>query len=63
MQIIEKLKKKFKDSGGHCGLYITHFSGDLKEIRKELNLLYKEGKITVHDGIHGQLIKFKPQAN
>lgn len=58
-KIIEKLEQKHKQSGGHCGLYITDFGGDIKELRKVLNKLFVDNKITIHDGIHGKLIKIK----
>lgn len=58
-KIIKKLELKYKQSGGHCGLYITDFDGEIKELRKILNQLFIENKITIHDGIHGKLIKIK----
>lgn len=57
--IIKKLEEKDKISGGHCGCYITDFEGDFKELRKIMNDLYVQNKITIHDGIHGKLIKIK----
>lgn len=57
--ILIKLKEKDESSGGHCGLYITDFEGEIKELRKTLNDLYVQNKITIHDGIHGKLIKIK----
>ena len=58
-KILEQLEIKSKSSGGHCGLYITDLEGDIKELRKALNELYVQNKITIHDGIHGKLIKIK----
>ncbi|WP_407324044.1 hypothetical protein R5O24_02875 [Tenacibaculum maritimum] len=57
--ILDQLKKKYEKSGGHCGLYIKDFNGNLKDIKQALNELYKSKKITVHDGIHGKLIKYR----
>lgn len=57
--IIEKLKTKHDKSGGHCGLYINDFEGNGNDIKQALNELYKSKKITVHDGIHGKLIKYR----
>lgn len=61
-KILEKLTKKDNQSGGHCGLYITDFEGDLSELKQVINELYKVNKITHHDGIHGKLIKINKQA-
>ncbi len=58
MKILESLKKQHIKTGGHCGLYISFFEGDLKVIKVELNKLFINKKITIHDGIHGQLIKY-----
>ena len=58
-KIIKKLEQKDKQSGGHCGLYIIDFEGDFKELKKKINDLYVQNKITIHDGIHGKLIKIK----
>ncbi|WP_435416291.1 hypothetical protein [Polaribacter aestuariivivens] len=58
-KILEKLEEKNKLSGGHCGMYITEFEGEMKELKTILNDLYIQNKITIHDGIHGKLIKTK----
>lgn len=56
-KILEKLEQKNHLTGGHCGLYITDFVGEIKEIKKAINELFVEKKITIHDGIHGKMIK------
>lgn len=56
--LLETLKEQHDKTGGHCGLYITDFKGNLQELKKEINELYKAKKITIHDGIHGKLIKY-----
>lgn len=58
-EILKKLKDQHEKTGGHCGLYITDFKGESTEIKKALNELSKENKITIHDGVHGKLIKYK----
>lgn len=57
--IVAILEAKHLKSGGHCGIYLHSFPKDWdREIMKnKLNKLYKEKKITIHDGIHGKLIK------
>jgi hypothetical protein len=54
--MLEVIKKKHLDSGGHCGLKVTDFKGDINQVKKNLNKLYKEKKITIREGIHGKLI-------
>lgn len=61
MKILDQLKRKHQLSGGHCGLYIIQFEGDRESVKKELNTLQKEGKITIHDALHGRLYRFKLQ--
>lgn len=58
-KIIKKLEEKDKQSGGHCGCYIYDFEGDYKELKKEINYLYLNGKLTYHEGIHGKIFKIK----
>jgi hypothetical protein len=57
-KLLDQIKQKHIGSGGHCGLYISDFVGNLGDIKKALNELFKEKKITVHDGIHRQIIKY-----
>ena len=59
MTILDQIKSKHTSSGGHCGTYLTSFGVEIKALKKELNRLHKENKITVHDGIHGELIMLK----
>ncbi len=56
MTILEQIKAKHQSSGGHCGTYLTSFGIEINHLKKELNQLHKENKITIHDGIHGDLI-------
>lgn len=58
-KIISALEEQHNKTGGHCGLYVSSFKGELSQIKETLNQLYQENKITVHDGIHGKLIKYK----
>ncbi|CAL2077498.1 protein of unknown function [Tenacibaculum sp. 190524A02b] len=57
--ILLLLIEKHNLSGGHCGLYVSDLPGERNKIKKELNDLYIKNQITIHDGIHGKLIKFK----
>ncbi|CAL2091854.1 hypothetical protein T190611E02C_40307 [Tenacibaculum sp. 190524A05c] len=57
MTILEQLKIQHKRTGGHCGMYINDFKGEREDIKKQLKKLHKENKITIHEGIHGKLIK------
>ena len=59
MTILDQIKAKHKSSGGHCGTYLTSFGIEIKQLEKELNQLHIENKITIHDGIHGELIMLK----
>lgn len=63
IDVLQAIKKKHLSSGGHCGVFLTDFEGDFKEIKKKVNELFKLGKITIHDGIHGKLIKYKDENN
>lgn len=58
-KILEKLELKHKQTGGHCGLYIQDFEVEFHKLRNLLNELYVDNKISIHDGIHGKLIKIK----
>ena len=57
--MLKVIQKKHKRTGGHCGTYLKDFKGDIKEVKKILNELYKTNKISIHDGIHGKLVKIK----
>lgn len=59
MTILEQIKAKHKSSAGHCGIYLTDFGVEIKTLKIELNKLHRENKISVHDGIHGDLIMLK----
>lgn len=56
--ILDKIIHTHNVSGGHNGLFVTDFSGDFKEIKKELNKLYINKEIVIVRGIHGNLIKY-----
>lgn len=58
-KILEKLQENKTKTNGHCGLYITDFNMNVKELKQELNKLYVEGKIIVRKGINGKLIMLK----
>lgn len=58
-QIIDKLKEKHNQSGGHCGIKLTDFKLEFIEVKPILNKLFKEKKISVHDHQHGKIIKYK----
>jgi len=58
-KILEKLKLKDKQSGGHNGCYIFDFEGNFSELKLVINELYKNNIITYHDGIHGKIFKIK----
>ena len=58
-QIIKQIKEKHNKTGGHCGTLIYNFNIRLSDLKPILNDLYKNNKITVHDGAHGKLIKLK----
>ena len=57
------LSQKHRDTAGHCGTIVAALKNELgceiKELRSALNQLYKEKKITIHDGAHGQLVKYE----
>lgn len=57
------LKDKHEKTAGHCGTTVATLKNELGielvELRKILNQLYKEKKITIHDGIHGKLVKYE----
>lgn len=61
--ILEILKEQYERTGGHCGTYLVNIKNnlniELQDLKEALNKLYKSKKITVHDGIHGRLIKYK----
>ena len=61
--ILSALEAKYKQSGGHCGTYLQSLSKDtgipIKELKQEINALYKENLVTVTDGIRGKLILLK----
>jgi len=62
MEVLEVLKEKYKSSKGQ-GMYvpmIAELSGlDWFEVKKQLNLLYKDGKINISEGINGKLVSLK----
>lgn len=62
-KILEILSNKHKKSGGHNGTYIPQICLNLgveyKDIKNDLNSLYKDGKITIREGAHGNLIFLK----
>lgn len=62
-KIIRILKDKHKASGGNCGTYVPSILNkldiDYKTVRPLLTQLYKQGKITVHKGGQGKLLKWK----
>ncbi len=55
-QILNQIKANDELRGGKCGLPLTAFKGDLKDVKRVLNELYKEGKIIVREGINQKLI-------
>lgn len=61
---VEKIliDKKIR-SGGNCGTYpvgiMQKLGVEYKILRPILNQLYKEKLITIHEGQHGKLIKWK----
>ena len=63
---IEKIliDKKVK-SGGHCGTYVPEILNNLgveyKDVRTTLNQLFKENKIRIRPGSHGDLLFWKPK--
>ncbi len=63
MKVLRKLKEQHDKSGGHCGLYLTELKRELNisqaKLKEELNELYKNKEISVCQGIHGKLIKYK----
>ncbi len=63
MKVLELIKHQHEKSGGHCGLYLVDLKKELNisqaKLKEELNELYTKEKITVCQGIHGKLIKYK----
>lgn len=63
-KLLQILKKTHKDTGGHCGqtfISLLRKSGyKSEELKLILKQLYKDGRITVHDGAFGKLIMIKP---
>lgn len=59
----EILKEKKRLSNGHCGTYpvtiVNQLGIPFSKLRPILNGLYKEKLITIHEGPHGKLIKWK----
>ena len=53
--ILNQIETKWESSGGHCGVYMQNFEGDVSEVKKELNRLLKLGIIKSRKGIHGRL--------
>lgn len=60
-QILDKLKSKHVESGGHNGLRLLCFGIELKALKKELNTLHKQGIISVREGKNEKLIFYKEQ--
>lgn len=58
-KVLNILKEKHESSGGHCGVQLVKFEMRLTELKSLLNQLYLDEKITVHDSVHGKLIKLK----
>lgn len=61
-QILEIVEHKHKETGGHCGVTPAEIrlliGCDYAKIKEALNRLYKHGKISVHQGKDGKLVKF-----
>lgn len=57
--IFEFITMKFKTTGWNFTRISEIFNHVGYLPKQELNDLYKEGKISVHDGIQGKLIKLK----
>jgi len=61
-QILEIVKHKHKETGGHCGVTPAEIrllvGCDYAKIKEALNRLYKHGKISVHQGKDSKLVKF-----
>lgn len=61
--ILKVLTEAHEISGGNCGVYErqlelkTGFT--IPHMKDALNELFKERKLTVHDGIKGTLVKLK----
>lgn len=62
-KILDILTEAHDKSDGHCGVYErqlelkTGFT--IPQMKDALNELFKERKLTVHDGIKGTLVKLK----
>ncbi|MBS9774742.1 MAG: hypothetical protein KGV59_06260 [Tenacibaculum sp.] len=57
--ILNQIKAKVKESGGHNGIKITEFGYDFNEVKKILKVLNKENKISVREGVNQWLIYLK----
>lgn len=59
-RILEIIHEKAKQSGNHCGLTTVQLAKQtglsLPEIKEEINKLFRENKVRVHDGAQGKLI-------
>ena len=62
-KVEEILREKKRTSGGNCGTYpasiLLQLGVPYSELRAVLNKLYITKKITIHEGAHGKLIKWK----
>lgn len=63
MDVIKCITIKHRSSGGHCGTTLADICNStgkpMKEVKKELNILWKEGKVAVRDGAKGKLVFLK----
>jgi hypothetical protein len=60
MTVFEAIEKNSEKTGNKTGMYAPKIMEltalDWFDVRKELNRLFKEGKITIREGINGKLI-------